>query len=79
LNSTDFHADNNSTPPDLEKALMKNKTALKNFNAFPASYRKRFLFWVDSAKQAATKEARIKQTVLMAAANKKPGPEGFKL
>ena len=79
LNSSDLHTDNNSMPDDLEKALSKNKKALANFLAFPPSYRKRFLFWIDSAKTPGTKAARIEQTFLMAAANKKPGPKGFKL
>ena len=79
LNSSDLHTDNNSIPDDLEKALSKNKKALANFLAFPPSYRKRFLFWIDSAKTLGTKAARIKQTLLMAAANKKPGLKGFKL
>ena len=79
LNASDFHTDNNSMPKDLEKALSKNKKALTNFRAFPAGYRKRFLFWIDSAKRSETKAARVKQTILMAAANKKPGPQGFKL
>ena len=79
LNSSDLHTDNNSMPVDLEKALSKNKKALANFLAFPPSYRKRFLFWIDSAKTPLTKAVRIKQTLLMAAANKKPGLKGFKL
>lgn len=79
LNNSDFHADNNSLPPELEKALKKNKTALANFNNFAPGFRKQFLSWIDSAKQPVTREARIKQTVLMAIANKKPGPKGFKL
>ena len=79
LNSSDLHTDNNSMPDELEKALSKNKKALANFLAFPPSYRKRFLFWIDSAKTLGTKAARIKQTLLMAAANKKPGLKGFKL
>jgi len=79
LNSSDRHTDNNSIPDDLKKALSKNKNALTNFLAFPPSYRKRFLFWIDSAKTPGTKAARMKQTLLMAAANKKPGPKGFKL
>jgi len=79
LNSSDFHADNNSLPEVLRKALSKNKKALENFHAFPPGYRKRFLFWIDSAKTPGTKAARIKQTLLMAAANTKPGPKGFKL
>ena len=79
LNSSDYHADNNSLPNDLRKALTKNRKALGNFLAFPPGYRKRFLFWIDSAKQPETKTTRIKQTVLMATANKKPGLKGFKL
>ena len=79
LNSSDFHAENNSLPDDLKKAFNKNKKAIKNFMAFPPGYRKRFLFWIDSAKTSETKESRIKQTLLMAAANKKPGLKGFKL
>jgi len=79
LNSSDLHADNNSMPDELKKALSKNKKNLANFLAFSTSYRKRFLFWIDSAKTPGTKAARIEQTFLMAAANKKPGPKGFKL
>ena len=79
LNSSDLHADNNSMPDELKKALSKNKKAMANFLAFSPSYRKRFLFWIDSAKTPGTKAVRIKQTLLMAAANKKPGPKGFKL
>jgi uncharacterized protein YdeI (YjbR/CyaY-like superfamily) len=79
LTSSDSHIDSNSLPSELLKALSKNKKALENFRSFPPGYRKRFLFWIDSAKQPATKSARIKQTVLMALANKKPGLKGFKL
>ena len=79
LNQSDDHAEKNTMPPDLEKAFATNKKAGKNFMAFSSSYRKRFLFWIDSAKQMETRSARVKQTVLMAAANKKPGPKGFKL
>lgn len=79
LDSSDFHADNNSLPGELKSALSKNKKALQNFLAFPPGYRKRFLFWIDSAKRPETRAARIKQTELMAMANKKPGLKGFKL
>jgi uncharacterized protein YdeI (YjbR/CyaY-like superfamily) len=79
LNASDDHTNNNTIPFYLEKAFSKNKKALKNFIAFAPSYRKRFLFWIDSAKSPETKAARIKQTVLMAAANKKPDAQGFKL
>ena len=79
LNNSDFYAENNSLPDELRKAFSKNKKALKNFQAFAQGYRKRFLYWIDSAKTMETKAARIKQTLLMAAANRKPGPKGFKL
>jgi uncharacterized protein YdeI (YjbR/CyaY-like superfamily) len=79
LNASDSHADNNTVPPDLEKALNKNNAALNNFKSFPPSCRKQFLSWIDSAKRPETREARIKQTVLMASANKKPGLAGFKI
>jgi len=79
LTSSDSHIDSNSLPVELREALSKRKKALENFNSFPPGYRKRFLFWIDSAKQPGTKKARIKQTVRMALANKKPGIKGFKL
>ncbi len=79
LNRSDFHAENNTLPGYLQKALAKNKKAMKNFLGFPPGYRKRFLFWIDSAKRVETKQERINQTVLMAAVNKKPGLNGFKL
>ena len=79
LNASNYHTDNNSLPDDLQKAFSKNKKSFENFNAFPSSYRRRFLFWIDSAKRTETRTARIKQTVLMAAVNKKPGLKGFKL
>lgn len=79
LTNSDQHANKNTLPSDLEKALLKNKKAFENFNMFPHSYRKRFFFWIDSAKREKTRNARIEQTILMAASNKKPGPKGFKL
>jgi len=79
LNSSDQHAYNNSLPLELEKAFSNNKRARQNFMAFPRGYRKRFLFWIDSAKTSGTRLSRIQQTLRMAALNKKPGIHGFKL
>jgi uncharacterized protein YdeI (YjbR/CyaY-like superfamily) len=78
LTASDNAAENNQLPGELEKALAKNKKAVENFLKFSVSTRRQFLYWIDSAKRPETKDARIKQTVLMAAANKKPGPQGFK-
>jgi len=66
-------------PDDLEKALSKNEKVKTNFLNFPAFTRRQFLNWINSAKRDETKKARIKQAVLMCAANKKPGIKGFKL
>lgn len=79
LNATDTAAENNQIPADLEKLLLKNKKAKENFRNFSVSIRKQFLYWIDSAKRPETRLARIQQTVLMSASNKKPGPQGFKL
>ena len=79
LTASDTHTSNNTIPPDLMTAFNKNKKALANFNSFSPSIRKRFLYWIDSAKLSATRAVRIKQTVLMAVVNKKPDAKGFKL
>ena len=79
LNSINYQADTNELPPDLQKAFSVNSKALENFLSFTKGYRRQFLFWIDSAKRTETRSDRIQQTVLMAAANKKPGPSGFKL
>jgi uncharacterized protein YdeI (YjbR/CyaY-like superfamily) len=79
LTASDTAAANNELPADLDKLLAKNKKAKENFLQFSFSIRKQFLSWIDSAKRTETREGRLKQTVLMAAANKKPGAAGFKL
>ncbi|HEX5654713.1 MAG TPA: YdeI/OmpD-associated family protein [Chitinophagaceae bacterium] len=79
LTSSDQHSDNNTLPKDLQNALAKNKKAWANFTAFPPGYRKQFLFWIESAKMPATRKQRVRQTLAMAAVNKKPGPKGFHL
>jgi uncharacterized protein YdeI (YjbR/CyaY-like superfamily) len=60
-------------PDDLEKAFSKNKKAKTNFHNFPVFARRQFLYWINAAKRDETRKARIKQAVLMCAANKKPG------
>ena len=60
-------------PDDLEKAFLKNKKAKTNFHNFAPFARRQFLYWINAAKRDETRKARIKQAVLMCAANKKPG------
>ncbi len=73
------HIDAIQLPDDFAKALTKNKKAKSNFENFPQFARKQFLYWINSAKRPATRKQRIQLLVKMAAANKKPSIEGFKL
>ena len=61
--------DNLVMPGDLQKALNKNKTALKNFNAFPISSKKIILGWIADAKREDTRIKRISETVTQAQKN----------
>lgn len=79
LNASNYAADTNELPKDLIKAFKGKAAALKNFKAFSPSIRRQFMFWIDSAKTDETRNKRLTQTVLMSEANKKPGPQGFKL
>jgi uncharacterized protein YdeI (YjbR/CyaY-like superfamily) len=79
LTASDEAAALNKVPPDLEKLFARNKKAGENFKAFSMSVRKQFLSWIFSAKRPETRRQRIDQTVLMSAANVKPGAQGFKL
>ncbi len=56
-------------PDELKKAFAKNKTALKNFEAFPPGVRKQIFQWVDSAKTSNTRQKRIDETLALAAKN----------
>ncbi|RTL57249.1 MAG: hypothetical protein EKK37_14455 [Sphingobacteriales bacterium] len=56
-------------PVELEKALNKNKTAKKNFEAFPPGVRKQIMQWISTARQQETKDKRVKETVELAAKN----------
>ncbi|MDX2001646.1 MAG: YdeI/OmpD-associated family protein [Chitinophagales bacterium] len=58
-------------PDGLKGVLQKNKTALKNFEAFPPSTKKNIYWWIESAKTDTTKQKRIMQTVDMAEQNLK--------
>ncbi|MBL0740951.1 YdeI/OmpD-associated family protein [Chryseolinea lacunae] len=56
-------------PKDLAAALTANPEARAHFSKFPPSSKKIILYWVHSAKQAATREKRIAETVALAAKN----------
>jgi uncharacterized protein YdeI (YjbR/CyaY-like superfamily) len=61
--------DNLIVPEDLEKALNRNKVALKHFNAFPKSSKRGILEWISNAKREETRTKRITETVVLAAKN----------
>jgi uncharacterized protein YdeI (YjbR/CyaY-like superfamily) len=50
-------------PPELEKALKKNKKARDFFEKLAPSYQKQFIGWIKVAKQKETKEKRLKETI----------------
>jgi len=79
LTASDEAAAMNLVPPDLARLFAKNKQVGENFKAFSQSIRKQFLSWIFSAKRPETRLKRVEQTVRMAAANVKPGAQGFKI
>lgn len=79
LKASNHAANTNQLPNDIMLAFKRKKAALTNYKSFSPSVRKQFMFWIDSAKTPETRAKRIAQTVLMSEANKKPGPQGFKL
>ena len=54
-------------PDDLRAALDALPDARRHYDAFPPSSRRAILEWVTSAKRPATREARIAETVALAA------------
>ncbi len=61
--------DNLEEPDDLKKVFLKNKTAYKNWQAFPPSTRRGILEWILNAKRTETRIKRIEETVSLAAQN----------
>lgn len=56
-------------PPDLKKALAKNKKAEEYFIAFPPSSKRIILEWILNAKKPETRQKRVKETVKLAEKN----------
>jgi uncharacterized protein YdeI (YjbR/CyaY-like superfamily) len=61
--------DNETMPEDLQKKFDRNKTAFKNFKAFPPSSRKIILHWITEAKRPKTRKTRIEETIRLAKEN----------
>ncbi len=56
-------------PEDLQQAFNKNKTAFDNYQGFAPSYRKNYLYWIDSAKRQETRQKRITEMIKLCEAN----------
>lgn len=65
--------DTSTLPEDLRLALESEPAAQANFEKYPASQKKQFLYWIASAKTEKTRHKRIRETVAMAAENKRLG------
>lgn len=63
--------DNEVIPEALQKAFNKNKKALTNYKNFATSYRKGYLYWLNSAKREATKQKRIDEIIRLCELNEK--------
>ncbi len=57
-------------PDDLDGALSSDASARLNFEAFPASARKEYLYWVLSAKRPETRARRVREVAELASANR---------
>ncbi len=58
-------------PDDLKSAFEQNTIAFENYQNFSPSYRKSYLYWLNQAKRAATRNDRITQIINSCSQNKK--------
>ena len=61
--------ENEVIPEALQNAFDANPKAFENYKNFSPSYRKGYLYWLNSAKRDATKEKRISEIIKLCAAN----------
>ena len=63
-----------STIPDyIQEALQRNPAAWHNFQSLAPSYRRKYIGWIDSAKQQETKMRRLQEALQLLAAGEKLG------
>lgn len=55
--------ENLEIPEDLQLAFNENEIALTNYENFSKSYRKSYLYWLNQAKRAETRQNRITQII----------------
>ena len=62
-------------PPELTKALARSKKAQRNFVNLAPSYRKQYIWWIDTAKRQETRRKRIAEALRLLKENKRLGME----
>ncbi len=60
-------------PPELSKALAKNKRAKKFFDELAPTYQKQYIGWIVTAKRPETKAKRLKESIALLAKRQKLG------
>jgi uncharacterized protein YdeI (YjbR/CyaY-like superfamily) len=55
--------ENLEIPEDLQLAFNNNEIAYSNYESFSKSYRKSYLYWLNQAKRAETRQNRIAQII----------------
>ena len=55
-------------PPDLERALAKNKSAAASWEKLAPSHKKEYVLWITEAKKEETRQRRIEKAVAKIAA-----------
>lgn len=58
-------------PSDLKQAFSKNKVAYNNYQSFAKSYKKGYLYWLNQAKRAETRQNRITTIIKLCEQGKK--------
>ncbi|HCA80464.1 MAG TPA: antitermination protein NusB, partial [Bacteroidetes bacterium] len=53
------------TPADLQKLLKNNGALLRFFDSLSYTHRKEYIRWIEDAKKAETRQARLKKAVEM--------------
>ncbi len=60
-------------PRYIQDALRKRPTAWSHFESLAPSYQRRYILWIDTAKQQDTKAPRLQEAIRLLAAGKKLG------
>ena len=60
-------------PPYIETALRKHPAALRYFESFAPSHRRRYVGWIESGKREETRARRLKEAIRLLAAGRELG------